>query len=842
VRAVLSTFSAVTNVTFSELTETANSHGDLRFAESSAPSTAWAYYPSPALEGGDVWFNRTDYNAPVVGNYAYVTAIHEIGHALGLKHPHVTSGGFNSMPLDQDYMAYTVMTYRSYQGLSTSNGYTNGSVDFAQSLMMYDIAALQRLYGADYDTNSGNTRYSWSATTGRMSIDGATQAMPAGNRIFMTVWDGGGNDTYDFSNYATNLTIDLAPGGWITLSSAQLARLHANGSVLAPGNIANALLFEGDTRSLIENAIGGSGVDTIFGNAASNDLQGGAGDDAFYDQAGNDIISGDAGRDYIDGGAGIDTAVFSGNFSAYSVYQASGGAWLVEDLRNGSPDGCDYLLNMEYLRFADGDRNLAALVGSGIIGTDGSDSHQGTGSDDTIDARGGNDDVFGKAGNDTITGGAGRDYVDGGAGTDTAVFTGNFSAYSVYQASGGAWVVEDLRNGSPDGCDYLINMEYLRFADGDRNLAVLVGSGIIGTDGSDSHQGTGSDDTIDARGGNDDVYGKAGNDTITGGAGRDYIDGGAGTDTAVFTGNFSAYSVYQTSGSAWVVEDLRNGSPDGCDYLINMEYLRFADGDRNLAVLAGSGIVGTDGSDSHQGTGSDDTIDARGGDDDVYGKAGNDTITGGAGRDYIDGGVGTDTAVFTGNFSAYSIYQTGGGAWVVEDLRNGSPDGCDYLVNMEYLRFADGDRNLAALVSSSIVGTDGSDSFLQGTGSDDTIDARAGDDDVYGKAGNDTITGGAGRDYIDGGAGADTAVFAGSYSAYSVHQTSGGAWVVEDLRNGSPDGCDYLLNIDTLRFADGDHALSVLSVHSHEPENLPHPIFDDGLSVASMSWSPLELL
>ena len=77
--------------------------------------------------------------------------------------------------------------------------------------MMFDIAALQEMYGANYTTNGGDTVYKWSATTGEMSINGVGQGAPAGNKIFMTIWDGGGNDTYDFSNYATNLTVNLSP-------------------------------------------------------------------------------------------------------------------------------------------------------------------------------------------------------------------------------------------------------------------------------------------------------------------------------------------------------------------------------------------------------------------------------------------------------------------------------------------------------------------------------------------------------------------------------------------------------------------------------------------------------
>ena len=293
-RAAFANYAAVANVTFSELTGSNAGSATLRLAMSDAPGTAWAYLPSTAAEGGDVWFNQTKgyYNNPVRGNYAYTIFLHEIGHALGLEHPHE-----NGMPVDRDSMEFTVMSYRSYVGASTTSGYTNESWGYAQTLMMYDIAAIQHLYGANFSTNSGNTTYSWSPATGQMSINGVGQGAAGGNKVFQTVWDGGGSDTYDFSNYTTDQSIDLRPGQWTTTSAAQLAQLHYNGSQVADGNIANALQYNGDERSLIENAVGGSGNDTITGNEAANQLFGGAGDDVMRGGAGDDVMRGGVGDD-----------------------------------------------------------------------------------------------------------------------------------------------------------------------------------------------------------------------------------------------------------------------------------------------------------------------------------------------------------------------------------------------------------------------------------------------------------------------------------------------------------------------------------------------------------------
>jgi serralysin len=315
---------------------------------------AYAFYPSASDYGGDAFFGTDAVNS-APGAWSWYVFFHELGHALGLKHGHETSG-FGALPAAYDSSEFSVMTYSTYIG-GPIGGATFERMGGPQTFMMLDIAALQELYGADYEVNSGATVYRWSPTTGATLINGEVAIAPMGNRVYMTVWDGGGVDTYDLSLYATDLDVDLAPGGHSTFSPAQCAYLGGgpNGG-FARGNVFNALLHDNDPRSLIENATGGAGADAIRGNWTANLLVGGAGDDRLFGLGGADALRGDAGGDNLFGGAGRDTLdggagrdILSGGAGA-DVFRLAG----LTDSRPGQPD---------ILRAGDGG---AAFDGAGV--------------------------------------------------------------------------------------------------------------------------------------------------------------------------------------------------------------------------------------------------------------------------------------------------------------------------------------------------------------------------------------------------------------------------------------------------------------------------------------------
>jgi VCBS repeat-containing protein len=363
--------SQYTDMVFTEITETATTHADHRFANSTDNDVPSAYgnFPSDFFAAGDAWFNlgQPFYSAPQIGNWGQATVMHEIGHTMGLKHGHsdytaqdlaadlhVAGPRFGTRALEAsvDGQPYSLMTYRGAIG-QAGTPFEGDQFNQPQTYMLYDIAALQFLYGANYNTNSGNSVYTFSTTTGEMFINGIGQGVPSANIVFRTVWDGNGIDTDDLGNYTTPLSLDLNPGGWLIFDTdaasgffqrADNQPLTDPGSHWAPGNVANALLVNDDARSLIENAIGGSAADQIFGNRIGN------------------ILDGRGANDTIDGRDGSDTAVYGGARSQYLTTDLGGGSVRIQDLRSGTPDGTDTDSNVEFFQFANGTYTLAEVI------------------------------------------------------------------------------------------------------------------------------------------------------------------------------------------------------------------------------------------------------------------------------------------------------------------------------------------------------------------------------------------------------------------------------------------------------------------------------------------------
>jgi Metallo-peptidase family M12B Reprolysin-like len=232
-------------------------------------------YQSDSRDAGDLFLGQNA-NPPSTyfGTDDFNTIIHEMGHAFGLKHGHNGSLHGTLAPQVNDN-EFSVMTYASYFGTNTSTGASEARAGSSpQSYMMYDIAALQALYGANFGKVGTKATYTWNESTGQQLINNAAAAntgTTATQKIFSTVWTQGATATFDLSNFVQDQIDDLRPGHFLRFSDGQLADLNKDVAAgtegyIAQGNIYNALLYHGDLRSAVANLTTGGGNDTLVGN------------------------------------------------------------------------------------------------------------------------------------------------------------------------------------------------------------------------------------------------------------------------------------------------------------------------------------------------------------------------------------------------------------------------------------------------------------------------------------------------------------------------------------------------------------------------------------------------
>jgi len=322
-REALKLWTDVTGINFAEVT----SGGQIMFQD-----TEDGAYAQTARSGGfitgatvNVSTNWLATQGTTLDSYSFQTYIHEVGHALGLGH----GGNYNgdaTYSQDASYLndswATTVMSYFS----QTENTFFNDqgfSRVFSVTPMSADIIAIQLAYGATVDTRTGDNTYGVGNDTGRLTYgvgDEATNNF--GNLLAFTIIDNGGEDTLNYSSFSASQSINLN------------AETFSN----VGGSTGNLSIARG---TVIENAIAGSGADELFGNDVGNILTGGLGDDT------------------IDGGSNVDTAVVSGNSSAYTITQLSTGVFEVV-----GADGTDTLSGIEFLRFDN--ETVRLLRGEGV--------------------------------------------------------------------------------------------------------------------------------------------------------------------------------------------------------------------------------------------------------------------------------------------------------------------------------------------------------------------------------------------------------------------------------------------------------------------------------------------
>lgn len=212
-------------------------------------------------------------------------------------------------------------------------------------------------------------------------------------------------------------------------------------------------------------------------------------------------------------------------------------------------------------------------------------------------------------------------------------------------------------------------------------------------------------------------------------------------------------------------------------------------------------LVGWDTDEQIIGDNKDDRIEGRGGNDTLIGATGDDSLYGGAGNDFLYGDAGNDVAVFTGNANEYTAtYNAANDSYTVRDSVS-NRDGIDTIFSVENLRFADGTKTPASLLTNIIPGT-GNSNTINGSTGNDTLTGTAGSDSINALAGDDSLRGGAGNDTLYGGDGTDTALFTGSLADYTVsYDAASASYTVSDKVNGR-DGTDTLYSIELLSFSD----------------------------------------
>lgn len=114
----------------------------------------------------------------------------------------------------------------------------------------------------------------------------------------------------------------------------------------------NGLSYSAD--AFIDHIASDLTLGTLLADVLSGDdgLSGNAGPDTLKGYNGNDTLNGSGSNDILDGGAGVDTAVYNGISSDYSVVRLSD-SFQITDLRAGSPEGTDVVRNVEWFQFAD---------------------------------------------------------------------------------------------------------------------------------------------------------------------------------------------------------------------------------------------------------------------------------------------------------------------------------------------------------------------------------------------------------------------------------------------------------------------------------------------------------
>ena len=485
-------------------------------------------YPHPE---GDVFFDNfsAEYTDVGPGGLGLMRMLYEVGDALGLWS--TAADVFNAHPTFSDL---GIFAYQSYLGTVMNtpfelDSYSSGGAPATP--MPLDILAIQYIYGANMSYQTGNDTY---------------PLLPYAN----TIWDAGGIDAIDASNLSNNVTVNLRQG------------MFSNS--FANSNSATAIAY-GVT---IENAIGGSGNDTIYGNDAANAINGGPG------------------QDIMQGGNGDDIYVVDNT-----------GDSVVENLNEGTDSiqsSVSYTLpaHVENLMLTGGNANLTGTgneLDNIIASNTGVDTLAGGLGNDTYYLNNAADVVIENPGEGADTVVAGFSYSLVGTNLENVTLTGSAGLSATGNASDNVLVsntgVDTLTGGFGNDAYVLNNAadtiienpgEGTDTVATSFNYSLAVGSNLenVTLFGSDAVNATG--DALD-----NVITGNSAPNVLTGGLGNDTLIGGFALDTVRFSGLMSSYTIAHSGTSGTV------SGPDGTDTFSSVERLQFDDQSLSFVVPKG---------------------------------------------------------------------------------------------------------------------------------------------------------------------------------------------------------------------------------------------------------------